>query len=802
MAEANLVFVVIKMKVKPDDYFNNGQFEMARYGEKVSLKNIMTPKDNQEYIHNLKTLYPQIIKNINELITSLRQKIVKCNPIELLSFSSDNSLMSMISLYSEINVKDYDISTAHMTEYVQSVLIATPNQFETNNDRLISDPSEIYYDIQNDIEKLYKLIETFYRCMGATLEDRYPAFDQSILIQIFEAQLLFLVRGQRYQVFEAKYLKNLLKAHNEIFLKIYNLNAEQVIDGILALQYALSQGKIDSVKTFAKLMESFNNSQNNKEFFQKHQALGQNFLDEFLGTRLRNVLEVTHWNEKITRELSFELGEDVNFFSTPDFAGWPIIDLPVHKRPFIKIENEYYCFDYYSFMDNIYRSIQKATTRLAPKYDWFSAQAIASEEMVENIFQDLLPGCQTYIGNYYPINNSLKEMAENDLLVIYSNTLIIVEVKAGSFVYTAPITDFESHIRSYQALIEKADWQCKRTYDYIISNEKPNLYNKNKQVKTQIDMNKIEYVYMMSITVDNINDFAAKAEKLNFLNLKCNAISISVDDLMVYQEYFNSPLLFLHFLKHRQLATQKEKLALNDELDHLGMYIKHNYYSFKVDSLPKDATQLFYGYRKELDDYFTRLYHPQLDVKKPLSNIPNLFLEIICFLELHSVYGREQISNYLLDFSSDAKNEFCYQIDCVIKRQLKTKGMGALHAAGSKNSLRYTCFVNQPQVKSLLRSEKIDYVLASLVRNKEKDRVLIDLYFDEQNKLSDIKFNHYLTQDINEDDKKRLLNYGEQIAQHRFNEYLATNLSKSDKIGRNQICPCGSGKKYKKCCGR
>ena len=25
---------------------------------------------------------------------------------------------------------------------------------------------------------------------------------------------------------------------------------------------------------------------------------------------------------------------------------------------------------------------------------------------------------------------------------------------------------------------------------------------------------------------------------------------------------------------------------------------------------------------------------------------------------------------------------------------------------------------------------------------------------------------------------------------------------KANKIGRNELCPCGSGKKYKKCCGR
>lgn len=35
------------------------------------------------------------------------------------------------------------------------------------------------------------------------------------------------------------------------------------------------------------------------------------------------------------------------------------------------------------------------------------------------------------------------------------------------------------------------------------------------------------------------------------------------------------------------------------------------------------------------------------------------------------------------------------------------------------------------------------------------------------------------------------------------NEYRSSKMVvKSDKIGRNDPCPCGSGKKYKKCCGK
>ena len=33
-------------------------------------------------------------------------------------------------------------------------------------------------------------------------------------------------------------------------------------------------------------------------------------------------------------------------------------------------------------------------------------------------------------------------------------------------------------------------------------------------------------------------------------------------------------------------------------------------------------------------------------------------------------------------------------------------------------------------------------------------------------------------------------------------ETLKQKPKKSDKIGRNDSCPCGSGKKYKQCCGK
>jgi len=789
------------MKIKADDYFNNGLFELTRFGKHTIMKNIMTPRQHHQYIDTLKSNYMDLKKEIDDLISVIRAKVTKCNPVQLLSFSADMFLTNLLGVDSEILVSGEDIGAARMTEYIQSILVSSPNNFVDNGEEI--DPSEMFFLLQNDVDRLYKLVNQFYTSWGACLQDVHPEWDEALIKTVVESQMLYLVRGQRYQVFEIEYFEKLLFVHNDIFQELFGLSASDIVEGIKKLQYSLSQGKLDAINKIGKLLGEFSNNESvdPEKYFEDHLKNGEKFYDELFGTKLRDILAITGWNEKFTQELSYGLNEEQKFFEESEFAGWPAIDLPIQKRPFIKLNDNYYCFDYYSFMDNFYRSIQKTVTRLAPYYSWASQQQADSEEMVEAIFQQLLPGCLTYRENYYPKNRSIKQAAENDLLVLYSDVLIIAEIKAGSFVYTPPLTDFEAHIKSYKSLIEKADWQCKRTYDYLTSLDMPLLYDEERKVKAQINMSTVKDIYMMSVTVDNINDFAARAEKLNFLQLQCNAISISVDDLMVYREYFNSPLFFMHFLKQRKLATQEEKIALNDELDHLGMYIAHNCYTFQADLAPRDTHIKFYGYREDLDKYFCRLYHPHLHSEKPLLSIPDLFLRIINYLEDEEISNKVEISNYLLDFSSDAKDEFYGKVNYALKRQLQIKHMAAINASGTGDSLRYTCFVNQPGINLLPTAEKRKYILASLIWNQDSGRVLLDLYFDENEVFYKLIFKRFTAKDVSADEVEELRTQGKQLANIRLDKYRLMNPVKKGKIGRNQLCPCGSGKKYKKCCG-
>ena len=42
----------------------------------------------------------------------------------------------------------------------------------------------------------------------------------------------------------------------------------------------------------------------------------------------------------------------------------------------------------------------------------------------------------------------------------------------------------------------------------------------------------------------------------------------------------------------------------------------------------------------------------------------------------------------------------------------------------------------------------------------------------------------------------------EDLEANSDDEVINTTIRNENKIGRNSLCPCGSGKKYKKCCGK
>ena len=455
----------IKFKYIKEYNPNEGKTIMRRGKKKLQIKQI----DVEATCLNVKT-------EINNIVLEIKKEVLQCNPIRLLCFLHTEAVFSKADITSEcqqLNNEDYACQRA--IEYVQSIYISC------GNDKMMDIKNEddsIYYKIQSDIEKLYALTHKYFVFLGLKYEKDH-LYDSALIDEIIETQFMYSVRGKRYMVMEKDYYYALLKIHNSLFLELYGMSTETIIEGIIKLQYALTQGKIDATQKAGDVFDICNEEQFGKieEVLKENKEDMKELVNQAFGIALNDVCKVTNWNPAFVKGLSYRLGEEPTLFSDREYAGWPIIDLPIQKRPFIEIDGKYYCFDYFSFIENFYRAIQKMVSREKKDYQWSVYQKSASEQAVSNIFNKLLPGCTIYQNNHYPVHNSVKQMNENDIIVLYYDVIFIIEVKAGSFVYTAPITDFHQHIKSYKKLIQEPNDQCERTLQYLENNKKATKTN-------------------------------------------------------------------------------------------------------------------------------------------------------------------------------------------------------------------------------------------------------------------------------------------------------------------------------------
>lgn len=775
--------------VKADEYYNNGMIELARYGTVVSMRNLSTPEQHTQIQIYYKNEYPKVKKRIDEKVCKLKNEISLCNPLMLLKFTKDMAMISHMNKFSEFDYTAEENMIIRSQEYIQSILVSTTNHFTDTES--IADQEKRWHSILADTEDLYKEFVYFYHYWSAYTQDA-TEISAEMMSYIVESQMLYLVRGNRYQAFELEPLKNLLPPQNDVLIELFGVTAKEIIEGLEKLEYSMSQGLGDA---WMGMMKKYDDFCNLVDTGVDPAVAIEDSKD--LVEALNNVVHVTGWDERLIDALSLKIGECTCFFNDSEFAGWPIIEMPTKRKPFIKIDGVAYAFDYYSLFDNIYRALQKEIFRLKPEYidTWSKRQNIASEDMIKDLFLKLLPGATAYSGNYYPVTTSLKQMNENDLLIIYWNYLFIIEVKAGSFPQTPPINDFDAHIKSYKKLAQEADSQCSRTVKYIEEHQPAPFYDADKCKKFEInDIADFKEIYTFSVTVDNFNDFAAKAEKLNFITLSSETIVISYDDLLSYENYFDSPIYFLHFLKQRKSAINIPQIALNDELDHLGMYIAHNIYWRHASDFPAENRVSWNGYREELDKYFSQLYLPELNVTKPKQKMPNEVTEIISLLEQGSSHNKIDVAHFLLDLSSDAKNAFCKQIHDTLKRQSE---LGRMVVGSAFGEIKYCLFVDTPGIKSIGEAERKDYVYAAILSDELHPIMWINLEYDTNGNLLVANGLQCSRKDIPPNDIERLKRLSVEYAKSRIESYQRQN---HKKIGRNEPCPCGSGRKYKKCC--
>ncbi|MBR2174088.1 SEC-C metal-binding domain-containing protein [Sphingopyxis sp.] len=799
---------------EPDDYFRLGAFEMARFGRVVISRMNVNEEQRAQLTAALAASYPEIVDEVEALISAISARIARMPPLTLLQRGWWAHAAGVLGFDKDADRFDQGMAL-RMIDYVQSVVVSVP----PSADQIGGEEFEREWQaLSDDVRALFTTLSLRYPLRKtATRLEADPNLDMGLEEFRTRAELLWMnVRGERYHVHEAQALLDKLGPHSDILEQLFAIDAPGLVAELETILAKLTRGIADLTEDMREFEQAMIARMEeiaaadlsadldylcDKAFEDPTlQAANKRVVGGLLGFDLFNVAFGTRLPEALAEALSYGPGEEEDFFSPGPMVGWPLRVWPVMKRPFLKVDGRYYCFDMFSLFDNFYRVLQRLIFERAPEYRvlWNERQQAVSEALPFDYLQRILPCATVHRPVYYrwKSGDGPAQWHEADGLLIYDDHLLVVEVKAGAFTYTSPATDLAAHIASLENLILSPAKQGSRFLDYLESAGEVSLYDADHREIARLRREDYRSVALLAVTLDPFTDLAARAQHLRRFGIEIGARPLwclSIDDLRAYADLFDDPLLFLHYIEQRIDAAGSELVELDDELDHLGMYLAENQYRrFAAEiSASNNGRFEFNGYRTKLDEFFSAVIHEE-NPSPPRQEMPARLAEVVAFLSAGDRPGRSMLASFLLDAAGDERERFATSIDQGLDDHVR---LGRTRPSSSYGELSYTHFVWSPSVP---RDPELalDFTRAIVAGNSEPGRLLIEITCDETGRITDVEWSFVTLEGLNESEVALARAHAKQLADRRVTARRALG-----KIRVNEQCPCGSGRKYKKCHG-
>ena len=812
---------------RPDEVFSIGPITMGRFGKDLILQTNWEEEEFDKFQKHLIENYPKVVRDIDALVSEIKDLIKVLPPEKLLNRAFQEMVEAHKDIESESEIGEEEAISLRMIDYVQSVIAAVPPAKAQRDD--VTD--EEWKKLRSKIKQLFHSISNYRICHNAKNRADDPNLDENFEEFQAKAQVYWCdVRGKRYPVHQLAHLEDLFLPHTDVFQELFGISGKQFVMEINKIWHALSFGIPDVREDFDRFQHDILDAVDKKV---EHllpgsklnlpdlmaQVIQENDWEErkddisgrlaLTGMDLCDVQKTTTLPEKLLERLSWLPGEDKDFFAAGELCGWPLRIWPIFKRPFIRLGDRYYCFDLNNLFDNLYRVMQRIIMHLKPDYQetWNTIQKRQSENLPLKYLEHLLPGAKVLKEVYYrgKSDKGVTDWCETDGLVIYDDHLFIVEARGGAFTYTPPATDFPAYIKSLENLVLKPAKQGQRFLTYLKDTESVPLFDSDHNQIGELRKSDFRRITIFAVTVDSFTELAAQVQHLHKIGVEVGdhpIWAISLDDLRIYKDIFENPLVFLHYVEQRMQAFHSDIIQFDDELDHFGLYLAHNHYSTYAKKLQGNyGAQInhFTGYRSEIDKFFSAC---MLDPNTPCplkQNTPVHLQKIVEVLSRSNKSGRSEVAAYLLDMVSDSRKQVANYINQELKKQTTPKRPIYLSIHGN-SKLTISCWTEHWGPKNSVLA--LNHARCIVVMHNEARRLLIELSYSMVGELQDVNWTWVELAGIPSSQLPRLRSEANNMRQKRIARTTAERQKTTgrSKIGRNESCPCSSGKKYKKCC--
>lgn len=468
--------------------------------------------------------------------------------------------------------------------------------------------------------------------------------------------------------------------------------------------------------------------------------------------------------------------------------------------PIVNLGNEkFISFQSYSIWESLYESPffwfddeykQIASDNRGAFTEDFSADRLASVFGKENVYKNI------------NIHKGKKILGEIDVLVIFGKYALIFQAKSKKLTIDARKGNSQKLEDDFKRAVHKAYDQALECCDLL---QDSNVIFKQEDIILNLDTTNLESIFPICIISDYYPALAAQARE--FLNIRTtqvikHAYVMDVFLLDLIAEMLDSPIFFLDYLEKR--CDFGPALLANHELTILSTYIKQNLY------FQENANMIM------LEDSLSGELELSMLARREGFNVPRtpnglLLLEhkykfvgrLLEQLKYSSLFNDQKLGFLILSLSENTLR----QLDTSIKQMIDAFSCGKEHSditigiSEGKTGLTIHC----NDVEIIEASNKLKEHCKFRKYSTKADSWIGVIYSPSELKIRSIyNDDSPWKQDYKMDQRVEILQAkltkGSVLSKSKNPFKPVTIIREMNKIGRNEQCPCGSGKKYKRCC--
>lgn len=466
----------------------------------------------------------------------------------------------------------------------------------------------------------------------------------------------------------------------------------------------------------------------------------------------------------------------------------------LNSRPLIELEDErYFVPIHYLLAEAVYESPfywmweDKQYRDVLAKHRGDVGEEIAYEFLSKVFGKD-----NTYRSIVVETKKGRRE-TDIDVLCILGNKALCVQVKSKKLTLTAKRGDFDQLSKDFKGAVQDAYDQGLVSRAAIL-NKAARFFDPN---GTEVLLPaEIDEVYIMGLTTEN---YPALVHQVQMMLEKTSddpyPLFLSVFDLELLVHYLSDPYDFLYYV--RQRIDLVEYFKADEELVYLGYHLERKL--FRVDGYDGGMLDTDFGgiIDRNYYPYKTGVAHLLSEKDDPIHNRwkdPQFDLLV---REIKSA-GHPKATDivfHLLDWSGVSQKQI---VDWMVRSKTisRNERVSKSMATATAPNFGLSYLVLHGANPDELYDKGLTYAGLRKYLSKCNAWLGMAAYSSSPNLVDFLFYND----DPWQFDKELEDEYGETLS--KMKETPLIPLKRKTKVGRNEPCPCNSGKKYKRCCGR